>query len=105
MEQIPFKAEDTIALWQWLVLIGFCVLLIIAAVAVRVLSQKGKAKKLLAGFNIQPLADELTDVQFQHRTLGKDAKLYYLNIKGKTHLIFETDKGLIELDHELPPHD
>lgn len=105
MEQIPFKADDTLALWQLLVLIVFCGLLVALAIVARKFSKRGKAESLLKALNLKPAPKSLQNVEFGQRVLSRHAKLYYLRIAGKQHLIFESDKGLIKLDDEVQPDD
>lgn len=100
MENIPFKTEDTLALWQWLVLIFSCLALVFSAVAAKWYATRKKGVGLLGVLTSVGHTGPLADVQMQQKFLSRQAKIYQLEIDGKTHLIFETDKGLIELNHD-----
>ncbi|MFT4925213.1 MAG: hypothetical protein ACI8WB_001305 [Phenylobacterium sp.] len=81
METIGFKTTDTVALWQWLVLGGFCGLLVVVAALAKRVGQSNKN----------------SDLSFNQINLSRQAKLYQLRIDGQQYNLFESDKGLIEL--------
>jgi hypothetical protein len=98
MDDIPFKAAQTLASWQWLVLGLFCSLLIFTAIAARLYAKKTPNKGSLWQVLTTPAADKSSQaMQFSQVVLSRQAKLYKITIEGVQHNVFETDKGLIEL--------
>ena len=98
MDDIPFRAPETLALWQWLVLGAFCSLLIIAAVVARLHARKGKSKGSLWEILTKPTSQSsASSVQYNQVVLSRQAKLHKIAIDGVEHTVFETEKGLIEL--------
>lgn len=111
MDDIGFKTQDTLALWQWVVLGGFCVSLILAAIVAKWHAGKTKSglfNRILGQFGSRDI--NKNEVDFNQIRLSADAKIYQLTIDGHKHTLFETDKGLIELageskTDELPCND